>query len=147
MFSQRQRLRRIAVPVLLAWLFMLTTGIVNACVLAGAPGDGVAIVAPHESAAAARHAGCGMFTPTSDHGHRSPHHGMSACAKAFNAPSAGAQALKQKLDPITAACLAPAPVVSPLTVAPAPAIARSVADRDPGPPAIPIRIAFLRLTL
>ena len=145
MFSQRKRLRRIAIPVLLAWLFMLATGFVNACVLAGAPGDGVAIAAPHESAAAASHTGCGMLAPTRDHGQRSPHHGMSACAKAFNAPSTGAQA--HKLDPIAAVWLAPAPVGSPLTVAPTQVIDRLVADHDPGPLATPIRIAFLRLTL
>ena len=147
MFSQRQRLRRIAVPVLLAWLFMLTTGIVNACVLASAPGDSGAIATRHESATATSHAGCGMLAATSDHGHHSRHQGMSACAKAFNAPSTGAQALKHKLDPITAVWLAPAPVGAPLTVAPVLGIDRSVADPDPGPPAIPIRIAFLRLTL
>lgn len=146
MFSQRQRLRRIALHVLLAWVLMLAAGIVNACVLATSTGNDFVNAAHPGSAAAPNPAGCDMHV-TLDQGRGAPHRGMAACAKAFNAPSTGAQTLNQKLDPLTAPWLAPAPApaTSPLTSAPE--VGPSVVDRDPAPPAIAIRIAFLHLTL
>ena len=144
MFGQRQRLRRIAAQVLLVWSFMLTAGIVNACVLASEPGHGIATAAHDGHTAAATHdahAAGGHDHPSSPQG------GKTACAKACNEASTGAQTLKQKIDPFTVIWLAPAPADSLFIVATASAVGTSVAGRDPGPPAIPIRIAFLRLTL
>jgi hypothetical protein len=55
---QLQRLRRLAVYVLFAWLFALTTGIVNACVVQAelhnsaqsvAHGDGAAVNVPDQA--------------------------------------------------------------------------------------------------
>ena len=147
MFSQRHRLRRIAALVLLAWLFMLTAGIANACVLASEPGHGIA-AAGHDGHTAAAAPATHDAHAAGGHDHpSSPQGGKTACAKACNEASTGAQTLKQKIDPFTAIWLAPAPADSLFIVATASAVGTSVAGHDPGPPAIPIRIAFLRLTL
>ena len=132
--------------MLLAWLFTLTAGIVNACVLAPEPGRENLTAAHDEHLAAAAQVSHETHA-AGTHEHRSPHGDKAACEKACNEPSTGAQTLKQKIDPFTAIWLAPAPADSLFIVATASAVGTSVAGHDPGPPAIPIRIAFLRLTL
>ena len=146
MFGQRQRLRRIAAQVLVAWLFMLTAGIVNACVLTPELGHGSATAAHDEHFAAAAHVSHQTHA-AGTHEHRSPHGNNAACAKACNEPSTGAQTLKQKIDPFTAIWLAPSPADTQVTVATAAVAGTPVIGPDPGSTAVPIRIAFLRLTL
>ena len=145
MFGRRHRIRRVAAQVLFAWLFTLTMGIVHACVLPPGWHPGLPSAVHDEHLSAMGHDMPGM--PGGDNGHHSPHGDNAACAKACNEPSTGAQTLKQKIDPFTAIWLTPAPADAQIGVATAAVAATLVADPDPGPTAVPIRIAFLRLTL
>lgn len=125
---------------------MLTAGIVNACVLAPESGHGSAIAAHGDDLAAAAAASHETHAAGS-HAHRSPHGDNAACAKACNEPSTGAQTLKQKIDPFTAIWQAPAPADAQLALARVVVTGTPVSVVDPGPMAVPIRIAFQRLIL
>ena len=147
MFGQPHRLRRIAAQWLCAWLLLLAVGIVNACVLVPGVRHGRAAAAQHEQVGAAAHAVMSQGHAAGMHDHGSPHRDMTACAKACNQASTGAQTVKPQIDPFTAIWLAPAPADSPVIEA-APRVASgSVAGHPPWRPAIPIRIAFLHLSL
>ena len=146
LFGQHRRLRRIAAQVLLAWLFTLTVGIVNACVLAPEPGRENLTAAHDEHLAAAAQVSHETHA-AGTHEHRSPHGDKAACEKACNEPSTGAQTLKQKIDPFTAIWLAPAPADAQVTLAVASIAGTPATGLDPGPTAVPIRIAFQRLIL
>jgi hypothetical protein len=146
MFGQRHRLRHIAAQVLLVWLFALAAGIVNACVLEPELRHGIASAVHdgHDAAAANKlqdaHAPGG-------HDHRLPHGNEAPCAKFCDEPSAGAQTFKQQIDPFNAVWLAPAPVSSLSIDATTPVVGAFAADHELWRPAVPIPIAFLRLTL
>ena len=146
MLGSRRRIRHVAAQVLLVWLFALGVGIVNACVLEPELREGIASAAlsghdhatTHES-----HDGHGFGV----HGHPAPHGDKSPCVKFCDEPSVGAQTVKQQVDPFNAVWLGPVPSDS-IAIEHAPALAGSLAiDPIRWRPAIPISIAFLRLTL
>jgi len=135
MFGRRKRLRRVAAHVLLVWLFALTTGIVNACVLAAQTHHGVTAVTSHQHDAFAD-------------AHYGPAHAAKAiCIKFRDEPAAGAQMLKQQFDPFNGAWLVLAPPGLPHIGTTAHVADAFHAAHELGRPAIPIPVAFLRLTL
>jgi len=135
MFGQRKRLRRLAAHVLLGWLFALTMGIVNACALEPETHHGAAAVTQHHHDASAN----------THHGFA--HADKAICFKFCDEPSMGAQMFKQQFDPFDGAWLVAAPAALPAI-----STMGNVADAFHAAhglwrPAIPIPIAFLRLTL
>ena len=146
MFGQRRRLRVVAAQVLLTWLFALGAGIVNACVLEPELRHPVTN-ASHDQ----HHSGSGSHHHDTHHsgGHDrpSPHANNAPCAKFCDEPSTGAQTLQPQIDPFHAIGLA-APPVNSLTLDATPPVGRAfAADHEQWRPAIPIRLAFLRLAL
>jgi hypothetical protein len=143
----RSRLRRLAAHVLVLWVFGLASGIVNACVLGSDSRHAV-----HAAAAVAvhvHHAGMVMDDMDSHDGHEHPaDHGKPACERLCDAPVAARSADNELASALAGFWLAPAPL---------PTIAlRAVepAGRDAPPgvalhvrQAVPVPIAFLRLTL
>lgn len=139
----RARLRRLAASVLLLWLFGLTSGVVNACVVASGlrhVAHAVAVEAardhgaPHAHAAAAQH----------DHDGRGE---QPPCERLCDEPGAPTQADKQQASPLSGFWLAAAP---PVSLPQWQAIARRVPLPRAGPvsrTAVPIPIAYLRLAL
>lgn len=144
MFGRPKRLRRLAAQVLLMWLFALSAGFVNACVLeARLPVVGSASVQVPGHAHAAP-------LPDADpcaHGDSSPEPGKAPCVKFCDEPAAGAQVLKTQFDPSSAAWAALASFSTPTIDAAPPAISAQGADHEAWRPAVPIPIAFLRLVL
>jgi hypothetical protein len=143
MLSQPQRLRQLAVYVLLAWLFGLATGVVNACVArsdaspaAHSVAHAVAVQAPAFDAVAQE--------PMDDE--QGCDHNRPPCERLCDGPSAVTQAEKHQSNPLSGFWLAP-PV--PSFHFPRLAVLNGLAaGAEPGWPAsIPIPIAFLRLTL
>lgn len=141
----RVQLRRLAACVLLLWLFGLASGVVNACVVASG--------LRHAAHAAARdsaqdHAGHG--SSGSPHAAGLEHEsddGTPPCERLCDEPAAPVQADKQQSTPLSGFWLAAAPLPH-LTHWPAidraePIPRGEVASRT----AIPIPIAYLRLTL
>jgi hypothetical protein len=115
--------RRLAGYVLLVWLLALTVGIVNACELEPSS---------HRGALERAHG---------DHAH------AASCIEAFDVPAVSAPTAKQLPDSQDGAWLASTgPGVSSLGTV-LDSARTSIPGHDPGRPAIPIAIAFLRLTL
>ena len=145
MFGQRRRLRHVAAQVLLMWLFALGASIANACALEPELRH-AATAASHDQ----HHAGPGSHHHDSHaggHDHPSPHADKAPCAKFCDEPSAGAQTLKQQVDPSHEVWLA-CPPVNSLILDATPTLASSIAaHHELWRPAVPIPIAFLRLTL
>lgn len=141
----RERRRQLAAQVLVAWLFALAAGIVNACAL------GPELRQSTESAGHDPHAASSAIAPHSAragaHGEHSPDSDKTPCAKFCDEPAASAQGFKPQTDPFTAAWLATGPQ-NPPTVATTPRVGHTLAaELAWWRPAIPISIAFLRLTL
>lgn len=142
----RTRLRRLAACVLLLWLFGLTSGVVNACVVASG--------LRHAAHAAAAEAAQDRATPAADaaaaagwqHDHDG-HHEKPPCERLCDEPAAPTQADKQQASPLSGFWLAAAPLASvpqwPAMVRTAPLARGATASRT----AIPIPIAYLRLAL
>ncbi len=128
------------------WSFALGASIVNACVLEP-ESHHAATSASHEQ----RHSGLGSRHHDSHahdgHDHPAPHANNAPCAKFCDEPSAGAQTLKEQIDSSHAVWLAPPPVNSPALDATPPLASSFAAHPELWRPAIPIPIAFLRLTL
>lgn len=144
MFRER-RLRQLAAHVLLAWLFALAAGIVNACALGPEPHQGTEL-AGHDQHAASSSIGP-HSAPAGAHGDHSPDSDKTPCAKFCDEPAAGTQSFKQQTDPLTTVWLVTGPQ-NPPTVAATPRVGNtSAAALKAWPPPIPISIAFLRLTL
>jgi hypothetical protein len=143
---QMQRLRRFAVPVLLAWLFAVGSGVVNACVVQVELG-GIARMAAQDDQAAAERAHQVQAHAAGGHDHES-HGGNPPCKRFCDEPSAVSQSAKHDLDSANGFWLAPAPAPTYLLV-PAPSRADGAFHRrsERWRAAIPIPIAFLRLTL
>lgn len=139
----RARLRRLAAYVLLLWLFGLTSGVVNACVVASGlrhAAHAVAVEAaqdhgaPHAHGAAAQH----------DH---DGHDDQPPCERLCDEPVAPTQADKQQASPLSGFWLAAAPLVS---LPQWQAVSRKAALSRAEPAfrtSIPIPIAYLRLAL
>lgn len=132
----RSRLRRLAAYVLLAWLFALASGIVNACVLGEA----------HDCAAAMSHANGHAGVAMHDHGaHQHP--GEPPCELLCDAPAAARTAGNELGSALAGLWLTPAPL-------PSVAVRLLPLHSEPAPPAevprrlaVPLPIAYARLTL
>lgn len=148
MFGDRHRLRRIAVQLLVAWLFALAASVVNACLLEPGSRYGDAVASAMNDRHAAAAAGHHRDTEAAGaQGHRQSHSGKTPCAKFCDDPSTGAQAIKQQVDPFHTALLVPLPVCA-APVDPTPAeVGAYAADHALWRPAIPVQITFLRLNL
>ena len=148
MFGPPNRLRRIALRVLVMWLFAVVTSVVHACVIApgirlaasGADGTG----SHHAAAATAvhQHGGHG-----SEHRHGAPKSENAACLKFCSDESASAPAAKQTFDPAPSATLAPPLAVVPPSIAPVGRGLGAGGFLETARPPVPIAIAFVRLTL
>lgn len=145
MFGQRKLLRQVAAYTLLLWLFALTTGIANSCIVE--PGFRHAAIAAAHDHHCAEVGSAKLAVGELAHPHQSPHADMAACAKCCDAASTSPPTVKQQADLSWVVALAlqstPAlavwPVFEPvgsLRIEPGLARAR-----------VPISIAFLRLTL
>lgn len=145
MLAQTQRLRRLAVHVLLAWLFALSTGIVNACVVqAGLPNSADSVAhGNHEAVKALDQAEVSGGTGD-DH---ESHPGNPPCERCCDEPSALPQAAKQHSEPLNGFWLASAPAPSFTFQAVSEANGTLDSRHIRWRAAIPISIAFLRLTL
>jgi hypothetical protein len=139
---QTQRFRQFAMHVLIAWLLVLASGVVNACVVQPAMDE-----PPHA-------AGHGGHVPDAealgiDDGHEQESHaGKPPCDRCCDEPSVLAQPVKQQGDSASGFWLAPvrAPYFS----------IQGATDRlatwlgsgePPSGASVPIPIAFLRLAL
>lgn len=143
---QMQRLRRLALHVLLAWLFAFGTGVVNACVVQ-AHVRSASLAAAAQQAQAQMQAQDAADAPCVHEGGGGADHSKLPCERFCEEPGAVAQAAKQQSDVTGGFLLAAAPPASfqfqswtqpDSTPASAPAPWRA---------AIPIPIAFLRLAL
>lgn len=132
MLLQPQRLRRLAVYVLLVWLFGLGSGVVNACVVqAGLHTSAHSAV--QASQASADEQDC-------DHTH-------PPCERLCDAPSVVPQAEKQQSNPLSGFWLASAPIPS-FNFQPGDETGATIASAHwRWRKSIPFSIAFLRLTL
>jgi len=146
MFGQQRRLRRLAVEMLLVWLFALTSGIVNGCVVAPELRH-AGLSADHHAAlpasTAAHHGTDGSTDP--DHSAPGDHH--SPCVKFCGDESTSLPKQKQQSVTWTGLWLAPPP--SPLVVIAAQESGACAAHPDAllRRERVPIPIALLRLTL
>lgn len=151
MFGRPQRLRRIAAQVLLMWLFALSAGIANACVLeAQSRRDAASLVHDIDHVAVAAVHGDHPSEHPSEHlqgSPGSPDPGKAPCVKFCDEPSAAAQVLKTQVDPPAGAWLAGVSPSAPAVDAPSDGAAVHVARHAPWRPSVPIPIAFLRLAL
>lgn len=153
MFTQPKRLRRLAVHVLLVWLFALGTGIVNACVvqlhmLPPAPIAAPSVGGENQQTASLDDESVDCATV---HEHHQPGDPAARthlpCERLCDGPSVAPQPEKQQCNLLSGFWLAPAPVpsfdfqslIEPARIAPS----EPVRWRK----AIPISIAFLRLAL
>lgn len=142
----RIRLRRLAACVLVLWLFALTSGVVNACVVA----SGLRHAAHAVAADAARDHAAHAVQATAAHGAQHEHEGQDdppPCERLCDEPAAPAQADKQQGSGLSGFWLAAAPLPSfqqwPAVARSAPLARAAPASRT----AIPIPIAYLRLAL
>jgi hypothetical protein len=143
MLAQSQRLRRLAVYVLLLWVSVVTTGVVHACVIQTHLQQAPQVVAEgHQSGE--------TDAGEVDCHHAAGHESMVAhpsCERLCDGPSAVLQAEKQVGNPFAGFWLASAPIPS-FVFQSAPQHSRIVPGAHDGwRTAIPISIAFLRLAL
>jgi len=145
MFGQRKRLRALAARMLLVWLFALTAGIVNACVVE--PGSGHAM-----PSMAGEHHHSGMSPDQGDahgqaHHQRAPGLDKGSCLKFCSDEASSVVSTQQPLDPglVLGLGVLPAPVL--WADRDGDGIRSARADARPPPERVPIQIAFVRLTL
>jgi hypothetical protein len=149
----RRRLRHIVWVSLAAWLFALTAGVVNACMLTpqDSVGHGVSGAPPHQSAAHAEDAGGTGVAGHGDHGGPvsnpgpQPDAGKDGCLKfCDDESSALSKSAATTLDPgvpLLAAIEAWSPIVSTVSLGTRLPLGR------PGAQGPPLVIRFLRLIL
>jgi hypothetical protein len=153
MFTHPKRLRRLAVHVLLVWLFALGTGIVNACVVQlhmppPAPIAAQSVLGDNQQTASldAEAVDCATVHQHDQQGDQVARTHLP-CERLCDGPSVAPQPEKQQSNLLSGFWLAPAPVpafdfqslVEPARIAPS----EPVRWRK----TIPISIAFLRLAL
>lgn len=145
MEARHARLRRLAAWVLFVWLFTLTTGIVNACVVTPQAMGGeaaMAIVSAMPSAPVGHKDGCGDCADDN-----TPSVSQGPCGKFCVDESSSVPSARRAFDPWPALAIAPVPTMALSVADPAPPAA-DIADSVPISLArVPIRIAYLRLTL
>ena len=146
MFGPRKRLRRLAACTLLVWLFALTTGIVNACVVEPDLRH-VALSAQHEPRDATPAHPHEHAAATVGHEHQTPQGDTPACAKFCDDESASVPTVKQQTDLLNAVWLATPPTGSLAVQATHESVGGYRAESRLLHARIPIPIAFLRLTL
>jgi hypothetical protein len=142
---QAQRLRRLALHVLLAWLLALGAGVVNACVVQSGihnPGHPAAHGDPH----AVKPQAHVQAHDAAAHGHES-HPDTPPCERCCDDPSALPQAAKQPNQPLSGFWLASAPIPSFIFQALSEVDGALDSSSVRWRATIPISIAFLRLTL
>ncbi len=148
LFGQRQRLRRFASGMLLVWLFALTAGIVNACVVEPQLHQHTPVAAaPHQHEAVPGHhhdSSTGAGEPED----QAPGAGGTACGRFCDEPAASAAVFKQPASDLVHVLWLPAPLSQAwsgrTTV---PRIPESEVRPWPPGSTVPIRIAFLRQAL
>lgn len=147
MFSRPQRLRRLALQVLLVWLFALGAGIVNACVVQVQLRDAAhAMPHDHQDMGAALDEGPVVAADHSSHEYQADS-SQPPCKRLCDGPSAAPQTEKQPSNPLSGFWLAPAPLPS-FSFQPSIPPSRLVPSTHVRwRKAIPISIAFLRLAL
>lgn len=142
----RTRLRRLAACVLLLWLFGLTSGVVNACVVASGlrhAAHVATVEAARDRAAQPAHAATALGLQCDHDGHDD----APPCERLCDEPVAPAQADKQQASPLSGFWLAAAPLVAVPQWQPA-APRAPLPRAEPGSrTAVPIPIAYLRLAL
>lgn len=140
----RARLRRLAACVLLAWLFGLASGIVNACVLGSDSAHAV-----HAAAVHVHHDGMAMEDMDGHAGHDHPaDHGKPPCERLCDAPVAARTADHELASALAGFWLAPAPLPAIVLRVVDPPVRGAVPEAAPRPrEGVPQAIAFLRLTL
>jgi hypothetical protein len=140
MLAQSQRLRRLAVYVLLLWLSVLAAGVVHACVVQTQLQHAVQSVAEGQSGE----------TDAGDVDCHRAHEstaGHPPCERLCDGPSAVPQAEKQPVNPFGGFWLVSAPIPSFMFQS-VPQHSRTIPSaHDRWRTAIPISIAFLRLAL
>ena len=146
MFGQRKLLRRLAAQMLLVWLFALTTGIDNACVIEPELRH-AALSTLHEHRGGTHLRSHAHDKITLAHQHPSPQADIPPCAKFCADDSVSAPILKQQSDPPPTVWLAAPPTVSLAGQAALAPVRVHAAERAPEHTRVPIPIAFLRLTL
>ena len=142
---QTLRVRRLAFHVLVAWLFAIATGFVNACVVQLEPQavfHAAHAVMMHVEEAAAHEAMGHEAAGAHEH---EPDAANIPCERFCDEPIA--QPAKPHSDPFSGFWLAGAPAPAFYSFPPADAHARFEPGRIRGGEPIPIAIAFLRLTL
>ena len=146
MFSRPQRLRRLALQVLLVWLFALGAGIVNACVVQVQVREAAHAV-PHDHQGMGAALDEGPVVAADHFSHEQADSSQPPCKRLCDGPSAAPQTEKQPSNPLSGFWLAAAPLpsFSFQSSIPTDRIVPSMHVR--WRKAIPISIAFLRLAL
>jgi hypothetical protein len=139
-------MRRLAVHVLLVWLFALTAGVVNACVVEPELRRMADAAADESAAAPSAHLQVHAVAAVDDQ-HPTPHADKLPCEKFCTDESVSAPASKQQSEVSTTVWLAPPPTASPAVEAALARVGVDDARLATIPARVPIPIAFLRLTL
>lgn len=143
MYGQRRWLRQVASQMLLVWLFALTSGIVNACIVAP-EGRHAELMAQWQDEVAGAHA-------LHDHGAAADeappeNTALAPCAKFCADESSSPPALNLMVDPHQPLWLASAPTLALAAQVALAALPESDAPVAPVHARIPIPIAYQRLT-
>jgi hypothetical protein len=143
---QTQRLRRFALHVLLAWLFALATGVVNACVMQSQfPGEQYAVA--HGDYSHATDADHSMAHEADGHDHGS-HASKPPCERCCDDRTAlPQQPIKLQTDSPSGFWLAAPPAPAVTNLAASQADSRFDISQLRWIATVPIPIAFLRLAL
>lgn len=143
MYGQRRWLRRVASQMLLVWLFALTSGIVNACIVAPESRH-VETVAQWQADIASAHA---LHDHEAAADEAPPANAaLAPCAKFCADESSSPPALNLMIDPQQPLWLASAPTLALAAQVALAALPESDAPVAPVHARIPIAIAYLRLT-
>ena len=143
MFGRRRQLHRWAASMLLVWLFALASGVVNACVGAVAPPPPGSLAAAVVEAAETA-AGQVNLSGCISHEERVT---LSACLKFCDDESAGVATVKTVASPQAEAALAAWPTLALALQAACDPLDVPRAEPAHPPAAVPVPIAFLKLTL
>lgn len=144
MVGQRRRLRQLASLMLLAWLFALASGIVNACIVAPDVRH-AELMAQWQAEVADQHAQHGHGADDDGAG-QPPPAALAPCAKFCADESSSAPAINLFIDPQQPLWLASAPTLALAAQTALAALPESDAPVAPVNARIPIPIAYQRLT-
>lgn len=145
-FGQRKRLRRLAAQVLLAWLFALTSSVVNACVIEPDLRH-EAVSSLQSSHGAAPSPGHLHTEQAPGHAHPDSHADKAPCAKFCDDESTSVPTIRQLVNPLGTVWLAPPPNAGLPVQSALESVGAFRVERGSQRARIPILFAFLRLTL